>query len=429
MLFHRKLICCYYYYKFALDRSTSIIFIIGSCLSFCFMVSSFSLLSTSSSVLFISTPTTVTTNQRNNRFFESQSQQQHSTVRYNHFLLHRTNVLLLTKLKSSNRSSNRPSGRKGVNNQQYQQQNNNNNNNNNRKRCIEKTVVIAYNKPANVLTTHSEDEAALIVVDKDGYTIQRKTVYNEIRTLHGWVNNKTRSTTTTTHLSNSTVDAKYDVKVSLDPSDKNNRNCFESITGIKSKLHAIGRLDCDTTGLLLITNDGGLVHRVTNPKAVSRADHYRDFGRSSMGNETITKTYEAIIMGHYDNNCSSFELMRRFGVDIGVKYGGMTRPVIELLVLDYPTSKSTRVRITINEGKNRQVRRMFHSIGSGVIKLKRTNIGNLLSLKDIEEVGQWRILSDEEVYYCLGWTSTEQKRSYQQPLNIGKITTSERKKH
>jgi len=57
---------------------------------------------------------------------------------------------------------------------------------------------------------------------------------------------------------------------------------FEKVTGIRSKLHAIGRLDADTTGLLLLTNDGALVHHVTNPTA-----------SSNQGTGKIVKVYDA----------------------------------------------------------------------------------------------------------------------------------------
>jgi pseudouridine synthase len=162
--------------------------------------------------------------------------------------------------------------------------------------------------------------------------------------------------------------------------------------GIHSKLHAIGRLDVDTTGLLLLTNDGRLVHHVTNPTTTS--------GKS------IPKTYEAIIMGFWNDTSPELEEMRLHGVAIGAKYGGQTRPPVSLHVLDHPTSKSTRVEITINEGKNRQVRRMFHAIGSGVMKLARTGIGgddgSRLTLGDLRQ-GQWRVLTNDEVERHLDW--------------------------
>jgi 23S rRNA pseudouridine2605 synthase len=180
---------------------------------------------------------------------------------------------------------------------------------------------------------------------------------------------------------------------------------FQEATRIYSKLHAIGRLDADTSGLLLLTNDGGLLHHVTNPYALtvsissdgSSGDDATSFKEQS--NKLITKTYEALIMGyHTDESLQSI----REGVDIGKKYGGMTKPVHALQILDHPNHKSTVVSLTISEGKNRQVRRMFHSIGSGVMKLQRTKIGEDLTLGGVDE-GHWRLLSDEEVERSLNW--------------------------
>jgi pseudouridine synthase len=225
----------------------------------------------------------------------------------------------------------------------------------------EKTVVIAYHKPPNVLTSHSDEEALKAAKN-------RRTVYDDIESMQGWTGNAGGD--------------------------------WRSVTGIvKSRLHAIGRLDCDTTGLLLLTNDGGLVHHVTHPTSKTTTSG------SSCRVPSITKTYEAVIMGYHDDNSTSFETMRLVGVDIGPKYGGMTRPAVDLTVLDYPTAKSTRVSITISEGRNRQVRRMFHSIGSGVMKLKRVRIGPKLSLEGLEKEGQWRILCEAEVWNALGWAS------------------------
>jgi 16S rRNA U516 pseudouridylate synthase RsuA-like enzyme len=93
------------------------------------------------------------------------------------------------------------------------------------------------------------------------------------------------------------------------------------------------------------------------------------------------------------------------GVDIGAKYGGRTLPVDDLKVLDHPTPKSTRVLISISEGRNRQVRRMFHAIRSGVMQLKRQRVGNIdLDMMEGGE-GSWRLLSDHEVFKGLGWKS------------------------
>jgi pseudouridine synthase len=213
----------------------------------------------------------------------------------------------------------------------------------------ERTIVILFNKPENVLTSHISEDS-------------RSTVYDEVQSMKGFV--------------------------SADPESKlTSKSSFQQATGISSKINSVGRLDADTSGLLLLTNDGGLIHHVTNPNAPTHT------------NGAITKTYEALIMGHHDED-SLNPLWE--GVDIGAKYGGMTRPVNDLHILDHPNHKSTNVSLTISEGKNRQVRRMFHALGSGVMKLKRTKIGDRLTLEGLD-VGQWRVLSDDEVCRHLQW--------------------------
>lgn len=225
-------------------------------------------------------------------------------------------------------------------------------------RAREKTVVLLYHKPPNVITSHVSEDS-------------RSTVYEEIQSMNGYMPRQ-----------------KNDQVIS--PTKETTH--FEKATGIRSKLHAIGRLDAETTGVLLVTNDGGLVHHVTNRKAPSHSQNV-----ASMG--PITKTYEALIMGLHDMQSLS---VLWDGVDIGAKYGGMTRPVDDLQILEHPSHKSTLVSLTISEGKNRQVRRMFHALGSGVMNLKRTKIGEHLTLDAVAENG-WRILTDQEVRDHLGW--------------------------
>ncbi|KAL3944428.1 MAG: hypothetical protein SGBAC_001506 [Bacillariaceae sp.] len=210
----------------------------------------------------------------------------------------------------------------------------------------ERTVVLLFYKPPNVVTSHVSND-------------DRPTVYDQVQDMNAYAGG--------------------------------GEGTFEQVTKIRSKLHAIGRLDADTTGLLLLTNDGGLVHHVTNKNAATHDS-----------NSIITKTYQALVMGHQTE-----DTLRCFweGVDIGTKYGGRTQPVDDVQILEHPNHKSTRVSITISEGKNRQVRRMFHSIGSGVMQLKRVAIGAdtcSLTLEGLQE-GQWRLLSHEEVRKALQW--------------------------
>ena len=152
------------------------------------------------------------------------------------------------------------------------------------------------------------------------------------------------------------------------------------------------------TGLLLLTNNGGLVHHVTNKEAASH--------NTNKQQQPLSKTYEALIMGYHDKDSNVLKSIYTTGVDIGKKYGGLCEPAREFMILDHPTSKTTLVSLTIKEGKNRQVRRMFHALGSGVMKLKRARIGNYLTLDCIEEPGQWRFLSKDEIRTCLNWDSS-----------------------
>lgn len=141
------------------------------------------------------------------------------------------------------------------------------------------------------------------------------------------------------------------------------------IPGIR--LYPVGRLDYDSSGLLLLTNDGDVTYTVTHPS------------------KKIEKTYIAEVRGIPDDR--DIEKLQN-GIDIG---DFITSPakvnIIEL-------RKNTAIlSITIHEGKNRQVRRMCSSAGHDVLKLKRVSIGNL-SLGNLKK-GEWRYLSNSEVEY------------------------------
>jgi len=232
----------------------------------------------------------------------------------------------------------------------------------------EKTVVILYYKPKDVITSHSNKDS----VSSTSNELERRTVYEDIMSMNGY----TSPTNNTSALLETGTS-------------------FGEVTGIKSKLHAIGRLDAETTGLLLLTNDGGLVHHVTNPTASST-------------HEKVVKTYDALIMGYHtlgiqEETSKQLRLILE-GVDIGTKYGGMTLPPVDLQVLDHPSPKSTLVRIAISEGKNRQVRRMFHAINSGVMRLHRRQVGDIdLNMLNGGGEGSWRVLTKKEVLDGLGW--------------------------
>ena len=135
--------------------------------------------------------------------------------------------------------------------------------------------------------------------------------------------------------------------------------------------HAIGRLDADTTGLLLMTNDGALVHHATQPGS------------------KLPKAYHALCKGLLrDEQIDAL----RHGVELTGGLG-ISAPA-EVDVLRYETA-TTWLGITISEGKNRQIRRMLLAIDSQVIRLERVSVG-AITLDGIEE-GGWRCLTDAEV--------------------------------
>lgn len=134
----------------------------------------------------------------------------------------------------------------------------------------------------------------------------------------------------------------------------------------------VGRLDKDTEGLLLITNDGALAHRLLAP------------GRH------VDKMYYAKVSGIVDG-----EDVQAFldGIDIGEK-AHMLPAYLEIISTN--EDMYSEVRITIREGKFHQIKRMFHKRGKNVLYLKRLTMGNLV-LDETLKSGQWRILNQDEI--------------------------------
>ncbi len=141
---------------------------------------------------------------------------------------------------------------------------------------------------------------------------------------------------------------------------------------LRSDLFPVGRLDLDTEGLLLITNDGALAHELLSP-----AKH-------------IPKTYEATIDGIVTE-----EDVRKFaeGIDIGEKK--LTRPA-ELVVIK--SNVISKIQVTIYEGKFHQIKRMFEAVGKPVLELKRLAMG-ALRLDETLQPGEYRPLTTDEITY------------------------------
>jgi len=142
------------------------------------------------------------------------------------------------------------------------------------------------------------------------------------------------------------------------------------LDGVKERVYPVGRLDYDSEGLILLTNDGDFTFHLTHPKY------------------NVSKTYRVRVKGTVqtrDLNSLSSGIM----LD-----DGMTAPA-QVSLIDERDGNSL-VEITIGEGRNRQVRRMFEKVGYEVIRLKRIKIANL-SLGLLKS-GQYRFLSGSEIF-------------------------------
>lgn len=151
----------------------------------------------------------------------------------------------------------------------------------------------------------------------------------------------------------------------------NRPTVLDLLHDVSTRVYPVGRLDYQTSGLLLLTNDGDLTLKLTHPK------------------HEVFKTYVATVEGDIKNN--SLETLKT-GVDIGDFF---TSPADVTLIK--ATDKESVVRIAIREGKYRQVRRMFEAVGHPVLALQRIELGKL-NLSGLQE-GKWRYLSETEIQY------------------------------
>jgi len=140
---------------------------------------------------------------------------------------------------------------------------------------------------------------------------------------------------------------------------------YDLLQGVDTFVSPVGRLDLDTSGLLILTNDTQLAERLTNP------DH------------KVSKTYVVECADVLSDD--ALDQLRR-GVELS---DGPTRPAVVKRL------KGAEIEVKITEGRNRQVRRMIEAVGSNVVKLMRVKIG-LLAIGDLKE-GQWRELTVEEI--------------------------------
>lgn len=148
---------------------------------------------------------------------------------------------------------------------------------------------------------------------------------------------------------------------------------IDLLSDVKERVFPVGRLDYETSGLLLLTNDGDLTYKLTHPK------------------HEIDKTYVAKVKGILTE-----DEMKNFREGLYIE-DYKTAPA-KLKVLDSDRVKNiSTLEIKIHEGKNRQVRKMCKAINHHVLRLKRVAMGKI-NLKNCK-VGEYRYLTDDEVRY------------------------------
>ena len=149
------------------------------------------------------------------------------------------------------------------------------------------------------------------------------------------------------------------------------RTVMDLISGVREYVYPVGRLDFDTEGLLLLTNDGDLAATLTHPR------------------HEVERTYEAHVAGVPDED--AVDRLRR-GIPLD---GRRTQPADVLLLNKRPHDREGILLITLREGRNRQVRRMLEAVGHPVRRLRRTRIGPLSDRR--LKPGEWRDLTAKEV--------------------------------
>lgn len=153
--------------------------------------------------------------------------------------------------------------------------------------------------------------------------------------------------------------------------DRDRPTVMDLVQDVDARIFPVGRLDYNTSGMLIMTNDGDFAYRLSHPK------------------HEMPKTYRAVVAGVLSKEkCAKLSE----GVDIG---GFVTSKAKVEVVKGHP--RSTVVDITIHEGKNRQVRKMFKAVGNNVQELQRIAIGDI-RLGRLAE-GHYRKLTKDEVEY------------------------------
>ena len=166
------------------------------------------------------------------------------------------------------------------------------------------------------------------------------------------------------------------ISTSFDPQG---RQTAVSLIPVKERIFCVGRLDADTTGAIILTNDNELANRLTHPKY------------------ELPKTYEVLVKGEIEA-----EKLEKLKKGVWLAEGKTQRSSIKVLKKGHEESL---IELTIRQGRNRQVRRMLLSVGLKVKKLKRTQIG-AITLRGVG-IGHFKPLTSRQISYLKKATAME----------------------
>ena len=150
------------------------------------------------------------------------------------------------------------------------------------------------------------------------------------------------------------------------------KTVLDLMKDVKARIYPVGRLDYDTSGLLVLTNDGELAHRLMHPS----------FG--------VEKTYRVSVKGNVPSE--AIDRLRK-GV---ILEDGKTAPAKVRILTRQSQGSLQQLEITIHEGRNRQVRRMFDKIGFPVVALERIRFGPIILSSDLK-IGNYRAMTANEI--------------------------------
>lgn len=151
--------------------------------------------------------------------------------------------------------------------------------------------------------------------------------------------------------------------------EKGRKNAAQLVEDCGQRVYPVGRLDMDSEGLLLFTNDGEFANRLMHPS------------------HEVKKTYHVFVKNYTD---AAFQLLKQ-----AIRLDGYQIRTPEVKLLQKGADNSAQLQVTIHEGRNRQVRRMCARAGMGVKRLVRVSEGDL-QLGDLA-TGKWRYLTEREV--------------------------------